>query len=132
MKCYGDLDMGFYSERRPPGRVTISGSAAVPNLKLDLFSLNEVQPKYKMFIDHTGAYTLEKKLHLKGFTPGINTAEVRVPLGGHLPPIVPALIRSGSERSIDVNDVHAALGHTHDANAAKTSRQRQTKVTRLR
>eukprot|EP00903_Cladosiphon_okamuranus_P022594 g20789.t1 len=36
------------------------------------------------------------------------------------------------KRSIDVNDLHAALGHAHDANVAEAARQRKIKITGYR
>ena len=40
VEYYGDLDVVFCSERRPPAQVTVKNIAILPGLMFDLFSLN--------------------------------------------------------------------------------------------
>ena len=74
----------------------------------------------------------ELNRHVDPLRSGPFHQAVRVDLGGSPPPMVAALMRPGPQRRMDVNDLHLALGHTHDANAAETARQRKMKVTGYR
>ena len=132
VECYGDLDVVFYSELRQPTCVTIHHMAVVPGLKFDLFSLNKMQETHSVHMDHTGTYALDDQVHFTKFPTGNYVAAARVEPGGDPPPMLAALMRPGPQRSIDVNDLHLSLGHTHDANAAETARQRAIKVTGYR
>ena len=129
---YGDLDVMFYSERRRPARVTIRDMAVVKGLQFDLFSLNKSQDYHDVFMNRTGTYTLEDKVHFTKFPTGNYIAAVRLEPGGNPPPMLAALMRPGPQRSIDVNDLPLALGHAHDSNAVETARQRKIKVTGYR
>ena len=83
-------------------------------------------------MSHTGTYTLRDRVHFTKFPTGNYIAAVRVESGGSPPPMLAALMRPGPQRSMDINDLHLALGHAHDANAAETARQRKMKVTGYR
>ena len=45
------------------------------------------------------------------------------------PALVAAVLRTGRQRWIDVNDLHCSLGHDHGAVSHETARQRSIKVT---
>ena len=48
------------------------------------------------------------------------------------PVMVAAMMRPGSQRSINCDDLHFSLGHTNDDNARETAKQRGIKVTGVR
>lgn len=126
--CIGYLDLILHCREDVP--VTLEGVAVVKGLAFDLMSINCIQERYDVLMNRTGAWLLNDRVNFTKAETGNYIAATRVPRGSAGPPaMVAAMLRPGPRQSINCDDLHYPLGHTNDANARETAKQRGLKVT---
>ena len=146
LECYGDLDLVLHCERyRKPWSnvwVTLKNVAVVPGIWFDLISFNQIQETHPILLDKEGAHKLGSRIlfikHANGNyaqatkvthhgspavclnlgMPATTVSSATVP-----PAMAAAVLRSGASTSMDINDLHASLGHAHEGNLREPAKQ---------
>ena len=146
VECYGHLDLVLHCERyeKPWSNVwvTLKNVAGVPGILLDLISFNQIQETHLVLLDKESAHILGSRII---FPKHANGNYVQATKGGHhgspavclspgmpattvpsatVPPaMAAAVLRPGVSTSMDINDLHASLGHAHEGNLRETAKQ---------
>ena len=143
--CYGDLDLVLHCERygKPWSnvRVTLKNVAVVSGIWFDLIFFNQIQETHPVLLDKEGAHILGSRIfftkHANGnyvqatkvahhdspavcLNPGM--LATTVPSATVPPAMVAAVLRPGASTPMDINDLHASLGHAHEGNLHETAK----------
>ncbi|CAB1119190.1 unnamed protein product [Ectocarpus sp. CCAP 1310/34] len=117
------------------GEVDNENVGVIPGLALDILSLTKIQDRHEIELNRHGASILAGRVRMTEFPLGSYIHGTRVdPLPqGDSPPqppaMVAAMLRPGSQSSIDYNALHCSLGHANSKTLYETARQMGIKVT---
>ena len=123
----GDLDLVMHCN--PDVVVTLRDVSYVPWLWYDLMSFSIIQEMHEIRLNKTGAHILDGRVHFGKNRNGNYVQATRIRRGSRGPPaMVAALMRPGRVRSMNINDLHYALGHANEATARATAKQLEIQV----
>ena len=88
-----------------------------------------IQEDHVISLDHAGAHMLDGRVLFHKEKFGNYVEATRVVRHERPSALAAAVLRPGSQRWIDVNDLHCSLGHVYDAVLRETARQLGIKVT---
>ncbi|CAB1102148.1 unnamed protein product [Ectocarpus sp. CCAP 1310/34] len=129
---FGDLDLLLHCDEDV--LVTLKNVAVAHGLVLNLISLNRVQERHRIVLDHAGASSMEGKVKFTKYDDGNFVQATRVAHGPRrdsrpLPVLAAAAMRPGPPRSMNINDFRYSLGHASYKNLVETAEQLGVKLT---
>ena len=152
MAWYGDLGLVLHCERNGKPwsnvRVTLKNVAVVPGIWFDLISFNQIQETHPILLNKEGAHILGGRILFTKHANGNNVQATKVAHHGSpavcLNPRMPAttvpsatvplamaaaILRPVASTSMNINDLHASLGHAHEGNLRETAKQMGIRLT---
>ena len=120
---FGKIPMVMHS---PQGDVQVKllDVAYAPGVRFNLFSLHAVMPKHSVTLNADGAHMLDGDLSFMRRDVGSYVEATRIVET----PIVAAVLAPGKMRTIDINDLHVSLTHSHADTLHEMARQMGIKV----
>ena len=109
--------------------VTLRDVAFVPGVPFDLCSFNVIEEDQFITLDNAGTHMLDGRMLFRKEKFGNYVEATRVARHERPSALAAAVLSPGSQRWIDVNDLHCSLGHVYDAVLRETARQLGIKVT---
>ena len=128
--------------------MTLKNVAVVPGIWFNLISFNQIQETHQILFDKEGAHILggrilftkhanrnyvqaTKAAHHGSPTVCLNLGMLAttVPSATAPPAMTAAVLRPDASPSMDINDLHASLGHTLEGNLRETAKQMGIRLT---
>lgn len=131
---YGDLNVRFHSDAGGEDVIsTLLDLAVCDGLMYNLISFSLLQKQQSILLDESGALLHGNGIHFTLLGNGNYVQGTRVPPDdpGSPPAIAAAVIKPGRQRSMNINDMHQALGHKNEEVIRATAQQLGNKVTSL-
>lgn len=125
--CIGDLDLMLHCVRnsRPWSDVliTLKNVAVMPELFLNITSLNKVQEAHVIRTDPEGAHILDRRILFAKYSTS-SYGQASTVARHQLPPLMAAAaFTPGAATAMDINDAHVTLGNIHERAARATAKQ---------
>ncbi|CAB1098118.1 unnamed protein product [Ectocarpus sp. CCAP 1310/34] len=126
VEFFGDLDVIFHCPEDV--RVTLQNVGVVPGLALDILSLNKIQDRHEIKLNRHGASILGGRVRMTKFPHGNYIQGTRVdPLPQRdsppqPPAMVAAMLRSGTQSSVDYDALHWSLSHANSKTLYETAK----------
>ena len=130
VECFGSFDVVLHC--KDTMRVALENVAVVPGLTFDVMSFNCIKEKHDILMNRDGTWIVNGRVHFVELLSGNYIQATWVEHGAGPSAMVAVMVRPGQQRSINIDDLHIALGHTKDVNEHEVAKQMGIKVTGTR
>ena len=126
----------------------VKNVVVVPGIWFNLISFNQMKKNHPVLLDKEGTHILGSRISFTKYANGSYVQATKVARNGSpavclnpgmpantvpsatIPPaIAAAVLRPGASTSMDINDLHASLGHAHEVNLRDTAKQMGVRLT---
>ena len=127
VESIGKLDLIVHCDQDI--RITLVNVVVIPDLAFNLMSLHRISDVHDITLNATSVSLLGGRIQFKKLFTGSYLQATRVPPTSDPVAMAAAVMRPGKPRSMNINDLHHALGHAHEATIRETAKQMGIHVT---